>query len=395
MKVKDPVHPELVPVKFMPEKLPQSVLKHLRWIMQKDQLGQDVFLIGAPGPLRRNVAMMYLEMTQKEAEYVSLSRDTTETDLKQRREIRAGTAYHIDQSAVKAATEGRVLILEGIEKAERNVLPVLNNLLENREMQLDDGRFLMAAARYDTLLKEHSKEELDAWNLVRVDENFRVIALGLPVPRYQGNPLDPPLRSRFQARDVHPLPFKCYHALNVLHWSFLFKPPQDHMDLLTLMKGGDPERLSKVLSFGSTLNSDESSSLGLQDFPLDNLSKVISIMNAVPSQSAQKLVQRLYPFTVMLNKEGQTSVKDALGSFDLLESKMAPTTISEVHRSGETATVEFVSSKRRKDQIQVRAGTLANIASNKNFVSTAYHDGLLADIMMSHMEHDFCIVGPR
>ena len=52
---------------------------------------------------------------------------------------------------MKAATEGRVLILEGIEKAERNVLPVLNNLLENREMQLDDGRFLMAASRYDKL----------------------------------------------------------------------------------------------------------------------------------------------------------------------------------------------------------------------------------------------------
>lgn len=40
----------------------------------------------------------------------------------------------IDQSAVRAASQGRILILEGIEKAERNVLPVLNNLLENREM---------------------------------------------------------------------------------------------------------------------------------------------------------------------------------------------------------------------------------------------------------------------
>ena len=39
-------------------------------------------------------------------------------------------------------------MLEGIEKAERNVLPVLNNLLENREMQLEDGRFLMAPERY-------------------------------------------------------------------------------------------------------------------------------------------------------------------------------------------------------------------------------------------------------
>ena len=40
------------------------------------------------------------ELTQKEAEYISLSRDTTETDLKQRREIRDGTAFHIDQVCV-------------------------------------------------------------------------------------------------------------------------------------------------------------------------------------------------------------------------------------------------------------------------------------------------------
>lgn len=59
---------------------------------------------------------------------------------------------HLLQCAVRAATEGRVLVLEGIEKAERNVLPVLNNLLENREMQLEDGRFLMKATTYDKLL---------------------------------------------------------------------------------------------------------------------------------------------------------------------------------------------------------------------------------------------------
>ena len=36
-------------------------------------------------------------MTEKEVEYVSLSRDTTESDLKQRREIISGTAVHVDQ----------------------------------------------------------------------------------------------------------------------------------------------------------------------------------------------------------------------------------------------------------------------------------------------------------
>lgn len=36
-------------------------------------------------------------MTKKEVEYVSLSRDTTETDLKQRREIVSSSAVHVDQ----------------------------------------------------------------------------------------------------------------------------------------------------------------------------------------------------------------------------------------------------------------------------------------------------------
>ena len=34
---------------------------------------------------------------------------------------------------------GSILVLDGIEKAERNVMPLLNNLLENREMALEDG----------------------------------------------------------------------------------------------------------------------------------------------------------------------------------------------------------------------------------------------------------------
>lgn len=138
----------------------QTTLHHLRWMLQKDQLGQDMFLLGRPGPLRRALAMQYLQLTQRELEYVSLSRDTTEADLKQRREIQQGTATYFDQSAVRAATEGRVLVIEGVEKAERNVLPVLNNLLENREMHLEDGRFLIPAERYDKLLEVSERETL-------------------------------------------------------------------------------------------------------------------------------------------------------------------------------------------------------------------------------------------
>lgn len=114
----------------------QQTLQHIRWIMQKNSLKQDVFLIGVPGPVRRRIAMQYLELTESEFEYLALTRDTTEADIKQRREMKDGNAFYVDGNAVRAAIQGRVLLLEGIEKAERNLLPILNNLLENREMNL-------------------------------------------------------------------------------------------------------------------------------------------------------------------------------------------------------------------------------------------------------------------
>jgi midasin (ATPase involved in ribosome maturation) len=147
--------------------------------------------------------MKYAQLARREVEYVALSKDLTDSDIKQRREITNGTAFYTDQAAVRAAIHGRILILDGIEKAERNVLPILNNLLENREMSLDDGRFLVHPKRYDTLSTTQSKEEMDKWKvglfrilsgqstlmmlfsllqLVRTSERFVVIALGLPVP---------------------------------------------------------------------------------------------------------------------------------------------------------------------------------------------------------------------
>jgi hypothetical protein len=56
----------------------------------------------------------------------------------------------------------------------------------------------MASKRYDELSHSLSPAEMCARSLVRVSPDFCVIALGLPVPRFAGYPLDPPLRSRFQ-----------------------------------------------------------------------------------------------------------------------------------------------------------------------------------------------------
>ncbi|KAK5860620.1 hypothetical protein PBY51_022082 [Eleginops maclovinus] len=383
-KIKTPRNPELVPVKHITDSLPQTVVHHLRWIMQKDLLGQDVFLIGPPGPLRRSIAMQYLELTKREVEYVALSRDTTETDLKQRREIRSGTAFYIDQCAVRAATQGRVLVLEGLEKAERNVLPVLNNLLENREMQLEDGRFLMSSERYDKLLQEHTKEELDDWKIVRVSEDFRVIALGLPVPKYKGNPLDPPLRSRFQARDVYYLPFK------------------DQLELLyTAGPSIAAERVSQLLSLATTLCSQESSNLGLPDFPVDNLLPALHVLNAFPMLSSQQLVQRLYPYKSILGKDGRNAVEGVLSRFELLDGRRqaAPSAVLSVSRTKEgEGHADVALSVADKDvTFQVPAGIkdLRPPGSSSTFISTPSHSQLMAEMMQSHMVKDICLIGAK
>ena len=117
----------------------------LRWMAQKDSLGQDMLLLAPPAERRRarHLALAFCELINAEVECVTISADTTESDLKQRRELdgRGGVSWS-DGPPVRAALGGRVLLLDGLERAERNVLPTLNNLLENRELSLDDGRRL-------------------------------------------------------------------------------------------------------------------------------------------------------------------------------------------------------------------------------------------------------------
>lgn len=74
-------------------------------------------------------------MLNRTVEFVTLHRDVGENELKQGRELREGGVMDfVDSAAVRAAKNGSLLVLESVERAERGVLPILNNLLENREM---------------------------------------------------------------------------------------------------------------------------------------------------------------------------------------------------------------------------------------------------------------------
>ncbi len=178
------------------QKFPSS-LSHFRWMLQKDLLQQDFCLVGGDAWWRRQLVMAYAELIQRPIQVVSITSDLTESDLKQRRELAKAPNGRVELNfrnapPVQAAIEGHLLLLDGLERASRNVLPTLNNLLEHRSMNLEDGRLLASPDRYKEL--SHANDML-----IPVHPEFRVIAT---TEVASSASLDPPLRSRFQMRRV-------------------------------------------------------------------------------------------------------------------------------------------------------------------------------------------------
>ncbi|CAO1629064.1 unnamed protein product [Sympodiomycopsis kandeliae] len=180
-----------------------NVLQDLTWMGKKWQLNQDIFLLSSPGSYSRRLSLTFASFLQLPFEYISMHRDIGESELLQSRSLSAGgNLDYIDGPVVRAMKNGSVLIIEGVQRAERNVMPLLNNILENREANLPDGTQLVPLNRINTLKQDDTKADT---KFIPVHPNFRVVALGLPIPPYKGLPLDPPFRSRFQSRWVESL----------------------------------------------------------------------------------------------------------------------------------------------------------------------------------------------
>ncbi|KAJ0396306.1 hypothetical protein P43SY_007156 [Pythium insidiosum] len=382
-----------------PVKSAAELLSHLRWMLQKDLLKQDMFLIGPPGASRRLLSMRFCELLNREVEYIAISQDTTESDLKQRREIVDGAAIFTDQAPVRAAINGRVLVIDGLEKAERNVLPTLNNLLENREMTLDDGRFLMKAESYDALLKAgYSRADLKAQNLVRVHPDFRVIALGVPVPPYPGRTLDPPLRSRFQARNVPPA------------------SPGTQLEALVSVAPNVPlATLEKLVGIREAVNTVEAmhdgmaggASARMPHFDYLSLSHCAQVLNTFPDASLPSTVRRVFPVMREVLGAQAASHADTLSRILKKYNASLPEatyTVDSIAPSGEpgamhpSARVSFRSSS--SDDcvaVHVPCGASGPQPSGKQgFVETDVHARVLANMLQDHaVGADLCILGPK
>ena len=351
--------PSRVPRGYLPPvgiDISSQDLQHLQWMLKKDKLAQDMFLVGPPSPYRRWLAMKYCELTEQELEFVQLCRDTTESDLKQRREINGGDVVFVDQAPVRAAREGRCLVLDGVEKIERNVLPTINNLLENREMHLDSGEFMISADRYDALANAGE----DMSGLVRVHEDFRVVALGLPVPPFPGNTLDPPLRSRFQSRIV-----LAPAASNLLQEVMLAAPGLPlplAKKLVTLVEG--------LQALSSNQKAEGNMGPTMPVFPVNAARTVALILEKFPNEDLARVMARSYPAMSRVPIPGIDArvvsiVQRALKTFGVESSAVESTKNSIVELSAignktfnpDKGTVTVVTSSAEDDVVEARAGS--------------------------------------
>ena len=101
--IRTPERPALVPVRYYDgDTISQADLSHVKWMLQKFNLGQDIFLTGVPGPERRRLALSFAQLLGLEVEFVCIHRDTTDADLCQRRELIGGSAIYVDAAPVRA-----------------------------------------------------------------------------------------------------------------------------------------------------------------------------------------------------------------------------------------------------------------------------------------------------
>jgi len=307
--------------------------------------------------------------------------------------------------------------LDGIEKAERNVLPILNNLLENREMSLEDGRFLVHPKRYDSLANKNERSVMDDWKLVRTSDRFIVMALGLPVPPYVGHPLDPPLRSRFQSRDVKPPGFDS----QIKH-------------LKELAPNANPELVGRLVSVATVLVSIsfDGSGIEIPEFPISVDTSAL-VLQKFPYIKPRFLLDLLYPWPLLptCTAEQRSIIETTYHRFGMLgfEIVKKPTKIRTENDEPEedilfqcmpgynVTDIKLSESKKNAISnnlpihridlnfhleateakihfVQVFGGDEGPSTADF-FVETNYHKNIFNSMLIAHFVGDFCVLGGK
>jgi MoxR-like ATPase len=129
-------------------------------------LGEHLLLIGNQGTGKNKLVDKFLMLKKKPREYIQLHRDTTVHSLTVQPCIKEGKIHYEDSPLVKAAREGRVLVVDEADKAPLHVTSIFKSLIETGEMILSDGRRIVT----------HSSNE-NSEKYIKMHPDFRMIIL--------------------------------------------------------------------------------------------------------------------------------------------------------------------------------------------------------------------------
>ena len=156
------------PSKSRPDLIPRVVffdVAHHRRTLQEILVDfvsgfRHLVLIGNQGVGKNKLADRMLELLNAEREYVQLHRDSTVAGLTGAPTIQEGRVVWEDSPLVRAARNGRVLVVDEADKAPPEVIAVLKSLVEDGNMLLGNGKRLVRQSTQSTQTIDGKDDEI-------------------------------------------------------------------------------------------------------------------------------------------------------------------------------------------------------------------------------------------
>lgn len=162
--------------KYVPTKFQENLIVNL---LQSHSVS-DFCLIGPKGCGKSATVLRLASMLNYDVESIVLYQDITSRDLiQQRNTLPNGDTVWTYSPLIQAALDGKLAILDGIDKVHPSTLSVIHSLVHDREVHLYDGQRLVTQDRYNEIKKENdlSDEQMVSSKILKIHPSFRIIAL--------------------------------------------------------------------------------------------------------------------------------------------------------------------------------------------------------------------------
>jgi MoxR-like ATPase len=238
----------------------------LKAMMQEHFVDRDILLVSKKGQGKTVTAMEFASILGYMTQVFGLYKDMTSRDLLMHRttdSIKGETSWEASP-LLKAAVNGDICILDGVDKLGKDTLSTLQSLVHNRELSLPNGQRLVRADRFDKANHSYPNFAYDSvlshqqgGSILPVHDAFRIIALGSVTENGAG--------------------WLTENAMSM--FSTIPLPPPSHQCLKAILKASSrlcPEnKLNKLLDFHNRLTEPAASDCAVPPLSTRNLVRIV------------------------------------------------------------------------------------------------------------------------